>query len=95
MRIWRWEHAKRMQFVPASTPIRHEPMVYQRTGPAIALDGEPRFDLTRFNPAYVVGEGGYEGLTSQQACFLPAPFTENIEAEIKRIAERALAALQP
>lgn len=52
MRMWRWEHAKWMQFVPASTPIRYEPMAYERTGPGIALDGKPKFDLTRFNPAY-------------------------------------------
>jgi hypothetical protein len=25
---------------------------WERTGPALAVDGKPRFDLTRFNPAY-------------------------------------------
>jgi len=38
----------------------------------------------------IVREGGYEGLTSQHAYALPAPFTENIEAEIKQIVTRAL-----
>ena len=52
MRMWRWEQAKWMQFVPASTPIRYAPMAYERTGPGIAQDGKPRFDLTRFNQAY-------------------------------------------
>jgi len=52
MRMWRWEQAKWMQFVPASTAIRYAPMAYERTGPGIALDGGPRFDLTRFNHAY-------------------------------------------
>jgi hypothetical protein len=52
MRLWRWEHAQWMQFVPADTLIRYEPMAYQRTGPGLALDGKPKFDLTRFNPAY-------------------------------------------
>jgi hypothetical protein len=28
------------------------PRWYERTGPARALDGRPRFDLTRFNPEY-------------------------------------------
>jgi len=28
------------------------PRIYERTGPRRALDGRPRFDLTRFNPEY-------------------------------------------
>ncbi len=42
----------------------------------------------------IVREGGYEGLTSQHAYFLPAPFTENIESEIKEIVHRALDAVK-
>ncbi|MHC4627567.1 MAG: hypothetical protein ACYTDV_11350, partial [Planctomycetota bacterium] len=42
----------------------------------------------------IVREGGYEGLTSQHAYFLPAPFTENIEAEIKQIVIRAIEAVK-
>ena len=38
----------------------------------------------------IVAEGGYEGLTSQQAYALPAPFTENIESEIKQIVQKAI-----
>jgi len=38
----------------------------------------------------IVREGGYEGLTSQHAYFLPAPFTENIDSEIKQIVTRAI-----
>ncbi len=52
MRMWRWEHAKWMQFVSDDTPIRYAPMAYMRTGPGNALDGKPRFDLTKFNQAY-------------------------------------------
>ncbi len=52
MRMWRWEQAQWMQFVPAATLIRYEPMAYERTGPGEALDGKPKFDLTRFNQAY-------------------------------------------
>jgi hypothetical protein len=40
----------------------------------------------------IMREGGYEVYASQQAYALPAPFTENIEAEIGRIVRRALAA---
>jgi len=52
MRMWRWEHAQWMQFVPGETLIRYWPMAYLRTGPGEALDGKPKFDLTRFNQAY-------------------------------------------
>jgi hypothetical protein len=38
----------------------------------------------------IVQEGGYEGLTSQHAYFLPAPFTEDIESEIKQIVANAM-----
>jgi hypothetical protein len=42
----------------------------------------------------IVREGGYEGLISQHAYFLPAPFTENIETEIKQVITAALASLR-
>ena len=42
----------------------------------------------------IVREGGYEGLTSQHAYFLPAPFTENINSEIKQIVTRAINAIK-
>ncbi|NOR67769.1 MAG: hypothetical protein GQ528_10495 [Woeseiaceae bacterium] len=42
----------------------------------------------------IIREGGYEGLTSQHAYFLPAPFTENIESEIKQIVTRAINAVK-
>ena len=28
------------------------PLPYQRTGPGTAMDGKPKFDLTKFNPVY-------------------------------------------
>ena len=42
----------------------------------------------------IIREGGYEGLTSQHAYFLPAPFTENIENEIKEIVVKAIRAVE-
>jgi neutral ceramidase len=42
----------------------------------------------------IVREGGYEGLTSQHAYFLPAPFTENIDYEIKKIVTQAINAVK-
>jgi hypothetical protein len=52
MRMWRWEHAQWMQFVPSDTLIRYKPMAYMRTGPGKATDGKPKFDLTKFNQTY-------------------------------------------
>jgi len=42
----------------------------------------------------IMREGGYEVMSSQQAYALPAPFTENIETEIKQIVTQALAAVE-
>ncbi len=49
-RLWTWESA----FNPNAKQgtIRYGPMPYQRPGPGTALDGEPRFDVIRFNQAY-------------------------------------------
>ncbi len=40
----------------------------------------------------MVREGGYEGLTSLRY-YLPGPFTENIDAEVKAIIAKALKAV--
>ncbi len=42
----------------------------------------------------ILREGGYEALSSQQVYGLPAPFTENIDAEIKAIVTEALKAIE-
>jgi hypothetical protein len=50
MRLWTWDHPK---FAPWTDEIVYlDPMPYLRTGPDLALDGLPKFDLTQFNPAY-------------------------------------------
>ena len=40
--------------------------------------------------ARIVREGGYEGYTSHQAYFLPAPFQPNVELELKELVLQAL-----
>ncbi|HXY69196.1 MAG TPA: DUF6298 domain-containing protein [Gemmatimonadales bacterium] len=49
-RLWRWEQAT------WQTEVRERyffaPQPYLRTGPGLANDGKPRFDLTRFDPSY-------------------------------------------
>jgi uncharacterized protein DUF6298/collagenase-like protein with putative collagen-binding domain len=49
-RLWAWESA--INPSPAQTATCYDPMPYERPGPGTALDGKPKFDLTRFNPAY-------------------------------------------
>ena len=55
MRLWAWEllnwntRANREE----EAKIHHTyPQPWKRTGPGDALDGKPKFDLTRLNPAY-------------------------------------------
>lgn len=49
-RLWTWEQAK---WAAGSTKeYWFAPSPYQRLGPQVALDGKPKFDLTRFNEAY-------------------------------------------
>jgi hypothetical protein len=49
-RLWAWECAQNNGSLQGTT--LYDPMPYERTGPGLALDGKPKFDLTRFNPAY-------------------------------------------
>ena len=49
IRLWTKENT-----APGPDPslADNRPLPYQRSGPQMALDGKPRFDLTKFNPAY-------------------------------------------
>jgi len=49
-RLWVWESS----FNPKAKQgtIRYDPMPYQRSGPGLALDGKPQFDLAAFNQPY-------------------------------------------
>jgi hypothetical protein len=49
MRMWVVEHTRCERGNPRAVAT---PMPYLRTGPGTALDGGPKFDLTRFNPEY-------------------------------------------
>ncbi len=51
-RLWTWQHAQWMAFAAKDTPIRYTPLPYLRTGPGLARDGKPRFDLNQWNEAY-------------------------------------------
>jgi Family of unknown function (DUF6298)/Bacterial Ig-like domain (group 2)/Putative collagen-binding domain of a collagenase len=49
-RLWYWEQASGTS--ETAIPNWFSPLPYQRTGPGVALDGKPRFDLTRFHPEF-------------------------------------------
>jgi hypothetical protein len=50
IRLWAWEQA---QWAPwTREPARFHPLPFARTGPGLARDGGPRFDLRVFDEAY-------------------------------------------
>ncbi|MCX6050506.1 MAG: DUF6298 domain-containing protein [Chloroflexi bacterium] len=49
-RLYTWEQSKWVAEVTA--PYYFSPMPYLRTGPGVALDGKPKFDLTQFDQRY-------------------------------------------
>jgi hypothetical protein len=51
IRLWRWEHFK-SQAAGGAFHLCMTPQPWSRTGPGAATDGQPRFDLSRFDPEY-------------------------------------------
>jgi len=51
IRLWRWEHFK-SQAAGGGFHLCMSPQPWLRTGPGAATDGKPKFDLSRFDPAY-------------------------------------------
>jgi hypothetical protein len=58
MRMWAWEMVKwdtqgnSSRYRNETTTFYVQPHPWPRTGPGKALDGKPKFDLTRFDPEY-------------------------------------------
>ncbi|MGI8783652.1 MAG: DUF6298 domain-containing protein [Acidobacteriota bacterium] len=56
IRLWRWEavawDTRSSRNVEPGAINRVAPHPWQRTGPGLALDGKPKFDLEKFDPAY-------------------------------------------
>jgi hypothetical protein len=50
MRLWMFEQPSRASWTPVD--LRFDPLPWLRSGPGLAADGQPRFDLYAFNPAY-------------------------------------------
>lgn len=52
VRLWVWEQSVWLPSLAKDKRIRFKPLCYLRTGPGKAIDGEPKFDVTQFNPDY-------------------------------------------
>jgi hypothetical protein len=53
IRLWRWEHFSSVLTGPSGTfHLCMTPQPWARTGSGTASDGQPRFDLSRFDQAY-------------------------------------------
>jgi hypothetical protein len=50
-RAWVWDVPYSVQGISGG-PFEWEPLAYARTGPGLATDGNPKFDLTKFNQAF-------------------------------------------
>jgi hypothetical protein len=51
-RLWRWEAPRWTDAQPAGMVKFCRPHPWRRTGPGLAADGQPKFDLESFDPAY-------------------------------------------
>jgi hypothetical protein len=52
IRLWRWEFTTRGGHYPCTKAVDVFPHPWPRTGPGLAPDGLPKFDLTQFNEDY-------------------------------------------
>jgi hypothetical protein len=50
MRMWAWEQARMAPW--SSEIILFDPLPFLRTGPGLAADDKPKFDLTKYSPEY-------------------------------------------
>ncbi|MEP6595622.1 MAG: DUF6298 domain-containing protein [Ginsengibacter sp.] len=50
MRLWMFEQPRMGSW--AADTIYFDPLPFARTGPGLAKDGKPKFDLTKYNPVY-------------------------------------------
>ncbi len=51
-RLWVWEQSAWVNWAAPEEGFRFSPLPYVRSGPGKALDGGPKFDLSRFNEEY-------------------------------------------
>jgi hypothetical protein len=50
-KLWAWEQARWQNYIPKGEWFT-SPMPFIRSGPGLALDGKPKYDLSKFNAQY-------------------------------------------
>ena len=82
IRLWAWEQAEGAPWT--RDPVRFRPFVYRRTGPGTALDGHPRFDLTKLDPAYFERLRRRAVMAQQQGIYVAVMLFQGWSVEKKR-----------
>jgi hypothetical protein len=52
IRLWRWNELAKFRYTRDGSRFHASPSPWERPGPGAALDGGPKFDLTRFDQGY-------------------------------------------
>src|SRR5262245_9011974 len=68
VRMWTREQVADLDFLPRTVII--QPLPWARTGPGLALDGKPKFDLTKFDPEYFTRMRERAVLAGRQGIYL-------------------------
>ncbi len=84
LRLWAWEHAQWMQFVPADKAIRYAPLPWARTGPGMARDAKPKFDLSKFDEAYFKRLRERVEMADQKGIYVDVMFFQGFSVEQKQ-----------
>jgi len=82
-RLWVWEQAAKVNWARREVMFRFTPLPYQRVGPGKALDGKPKFDLTRFNQAYFDRVRARVALAGDRGLYLAVMLFEGFSIEMK------------
>jgi len=82
-RLWAWEQATWVNWARPETRIEFSPLPYRRTGPGRALDGGPKFDLTRLNQAYFDRLRSRATQAAERGIYLAVMLFEGFSIEMK------------
>lgn len=81
IRMWAWEQAR--WAAHTERDFRFSPLAYRRTGPGEALDGGPKFDLTKFNDAYFARLRERIGLAAEYGIYASVMLFQGWSVEFK------------
>src|SRR3712207_940592 len=75
VRLWRWEQF-RSQVAGGAFHLCMTPQPWPRTGPGTAKDGKPRFDFSKFDPAYFDRLRDYVAAAGNEGIYVSVMFFE-------------------